>query len=156
MNKQRIQEAIALMQTLSDEQFYMPSWQKEYTKQHIVTTLEEAHACGTPCCLGGWISLTPNFQEAGGHIGRIGNPMLHDHTGSKAIARYFDIDWNTAATLTCCGLESYNKLLYNEIMGNKPKTELFELDIRPRHVVAALELILAGWTLERAQEQAKL
>jgi hypothetical protein len=94
-----IEKAIAIMKRAGEVD--MEAWQGVW--QEPVYTEEAAHECGTVCCLGGWIALSPEFHADGGSAGRYGEPIIVvnkiTYANYEAIAEWLDISENKAAAL---------------------------------------------------------
>ena len=104
MNKDNVQKAINVMQRVVDQKraFGITMWQD--TEDDIVTQEEVLHNCGTAACFGGWVAVSPEFQEGGGYADNwSGQPSLEDETGYKAIAHWLGISRYVAQSLCAVG-----------------------------------------------------
>ena len=132
MNRERIQSAIAMMKRVTHRYFDMTNWQNE-PHGHIIQiaqTESKLHACGNTACFAGHLALSPEFQDAGGLVSRIGAPIFNGVRFVEAVAEYFDIPYKLAGDLTLSGQDFY------------PVD--FE-DVKPEHVIEKLEMILDGY-----------
>lgn len=140
MNRERILYAIELMKQVRDEgkKLDMTGWQQSDTPA------KDFHTCGTACCFGGWLAISPKFKQDGGRIGCFGAPMFGEDiltdqeyllrdVGSQAIANYLEIDEDASDHL-CAIICS----IPNEFYAHRLETE----DITPDDVINALQTIL--------------
>ena len=129
MNRERIQSAIAMMKRVTHRYFDMTNWQNElygHIKQ-IAQTESELHGCGNTACFAGHLALSPEFQDAGGLVSKIGAPIFNGVRFVEAVAEYFDIPYELAGDLTLPDRDFY--------------PVRFE-DVKPEHVIEKLEMIL--------------
>ena len=129
MNCERIQDAITMMNDVTHRHFDMANWQNEpqgHIKQ-IVQTESELHVCGNTACFAGHLALSPEFQDAGGLVSKIGAPIFNGVRFVEAVAEYFDIPYELAGDLTLPDRDFY--------------PVRFE-DVKPEHVIEKLEIIL--------------
>ena len=129
MNRERIQSAIAMMKRVTHRYFDMTNWQNElygHIKQ-IAQTESELHTCGNTACFAGHLALSPEFQDAGGLVSKIGAPIFNGVRFVEAVAEYFDIPYELAGDLTLPDRDFY--------------PVRFE-DVKPEHVIEKLEIIL--------------
>jgi len=132
MNCERIQAAIAMMERAIPRYFDMTNWQDEqpgHIKQ-IAQTESELHTCGNTACFAGHLALSPEFQDAGGLVSKIGAPIFNGVRFVEAVAEYFDIPYELAGDLTLPDRDFY--------------PVRFE-DVKPEHVIEKLEMILDGY-----------
>ena len=132
MNRERIQSAIAMMKRVTNRYFDMTNWQNElygHIKQ-IAQTESELHTCGNTACFAGHLALSPEFQDAGGLVSKIGAPIFNGVRFVEAVAEYFDIPYELAGDLTLPDRDFY--------------PVRFE-DVKPEHVIEKLEMILDGY-----------
>jgi len=132
MNRERIQSAIAMMKRVTHRYFDMTNWQNElygHIKQ-IAQTESELHTCGNTACFAGHLALSPEFQDAGGLVSKIGAPIFNGVRFVEAVAEYFDIPYELAGDLTLPDRDFY--------------PVRFE-DVKPEHVIEKLEMILDGY-----------
>ena len=132
MHHERIQDAITMMKDVTHRHFNMTGWQ---SKDHsyvsrIVQTESELHACGNTACFAGHLALSPEFQDAGGSVSKIGAPMFNGVRYAEAVAEYFDIPYELAGNLTLPGGDFYPVKFR---------------DVKPEHVIEKLEMILDGY-----------
>lgn len=110
-NPDAVRSAIALLEMVKEKGmgFKMSSWQdtnydddeEENANQGIAEDIDQAHKCGSACCMAGWVALSEDFQNAGGRpMPLSGAPVIDGHTKHNAIARYFGIPSDHAALLT--------------------------------------------------------
>jgi hypothetical protein len=87
MNKERLQQLINVMQRVADrnDEIDLVTWQN--TDAGTKHTEEEAHECGTVCCVAGWLALSPEFHAAGGRAAGEGCPVFGTEGGFER-ARY--------------------------------------------------------------------
>ena len=132
MNRERIQSAIAMMKRVTHRYFDMTNWQNElygHIKQ-IAQTESELHGCGNTACFAGHLALSPEFQDAGGLVSKIGAPIFNGVRFVEAVAEYFDIPYELAGDLTL------------------PDRDFYPVDyedVKPEHVIEKLEMILDGY-----------
>ena len=132
MNRERIQSAIAMMKRVTHRYFDMTNWQNElygHIKQ-IAQTESELHTCGNTACFAGHLALSPEFQDAGGLVSKIGAPIFNGVRFVEAVAEYFDIPYELARDLTL------------------PSPNFYPLDfedVKPEHVIEKLGMILDGY-----------
>jgi hypothetical protein len=132
MNRERIQAAIAMMKRVIAPYFDMTTWQNE-PHGHIIQiaqTEPELHGCGNTACFAGHLALSPEFQDAGGLVSKIGAPIFNGVRFVEAVSEYFDIPYELAGDLTLPGRDFYQVC--------------FE-DVKPEHVIEKLEMILDGY-----------
>ena len=132
MNRERIQSAIAMMKRVTHRYFDMTNWQNE-PHGHIIQiaqTESKLHTCGNTACFAGHLALSPEFQDAGGLVSKIGAPIFNGVRFVEAVAEYFGITYELAADLTLPDRNFY------------PVD--FE-DVKPEHVIEKLEMILDGY-----------
>ena len=132
MNRERIQAAIAMMKRAIPRYFNMSNWQNERPGHimQIAQTESELHACGNTACFAGHLALSPEFQDAGGLVSKIGAPIFNGVRFVEAVAEYFDIPYELAGDLTLPDRDFY--------------PVRFE-DVKPEHVIEKLEMILNGY-----------
>ena len=132
MNRERIQDAITMMKDVTHRHFDMANWQnKDHSYvSRIVQTESELHACGNTACFAGHLALSPEFQDAGGSVSKIGAPMFNGVRYAEAVAEYFDIPYELAGNLTLPGGDFYPVKFR---------------DVKPEHVIEKLEMILDGY-----------
>ena len=129
MNCERIQDAITMMNDVTHRHFDMANWQNE-PHGHIIQiaqTESELHACGNTACFAGHLALSPEFQDAGGSVSKIGAPMFNGVRYAEAVAEYFDLPYELAGNLTLPGGDFYPVKFR---------------DVKPEHVIEKLEMIL--------------
>ena len=132
MNRERIQSAIAMMKRVTHRYFDMTNWQNE-PHGHIIQiaqTESKLHACGNTACFAGHLALSPEFQDAGGLVSKIGAPIFNGVRFVEAVAEYFDIPYELAGDLTL------------------PDRDFYPVDyedVKPEHVIEKLEMILDGY-----------
>ena len=132
MNRERIQSAIAMMKRVTHRYFDMTNWQNE-PHGHIIQiaqTESELHGCGNTACFAGHLALSPEFQDAGGLVSKIGAPIFNGVRFVEAVAEYFDIPYELARDLTL------------------PSPNFYPLDfedVKPEHVIEKLGMILDGY-----------
>ena len=129
MNRERIQDAITMMKDVTHRHFNMTNWQNE-PQGHIIQiaqTESELHACGNTACFAGHLALSPEFQDAGGLVSKIGAPMFNGVRYAEAVAEYFDIPYELAGDLT---------------LRNRDFYPVRFKDVKPEHVIEKLEMIL--------------
>jgi len=132
MHRERIQSAIAMMKRVTHRYFDMTNWQNElygHIKQ-IAQTESELHTCGNTACFAGHLALSPEFQDAGGLVSKIGAPIFNGVRFVEAVAEYFDIPYELAGDLTL------------------PDRDFYPVDyedVKPEHVIEKLEMILDGY-----------
>ena len=132
MNRERIQSAIAMMKRVTHRYFDMTNWQNE-PHGHIIQiaqTESKLHTCGNTACFAGHLALSPEFQDAGGLVSKIGAPIFNGVRFVEAVAEYFDIPYELAGDLTLPDRDFY--------------PVRFE-DVKPEHVIEKLEMILDGY-----------
>ena len=125
MNRERIQSAIAMMKRVTRRYFDMTNWQNElygHVKQ-IAQTESELHSCGNTACFAGHLALSPEFQDAGGLVSKIGAPIFNGVRFVEAVAEYFGITYELAKDLTLPNRDFY--------------PVRFE-DVKPKHVIEKL------------------
>jgi len=129
MNRERIQAAIAMMKRAIPRYFNMSNWQNERPGHimQIAQTESELHGCGNTACFAGHLALSPEFQDAGGSVSKIGAPMFNGVRYAEAVAEYFDIPYELAGNLTLPGGDFYPVKFR---------------DVKPEHVIEKLEMIL--------------
>ena len=106
MNIKNINSAIAIMSRHmeADHILDMATWQSFPTKRPALAILKEEHLCGTPCCVAGYIAVSPEFQADGGGCRKYsGSPELNDHNDSDAIREWLGCSNMQAEAL--CGFE---------------------------------------------------
>lgn len=106
MNKRRLNTLINIMDRLDDKgaKIGMKTWQKlDGYFDKAKRTENSAHACGTVCCVAGWLAVTPEFKRAGGKVSPNGAPIFDYVEGPAAVARFLDIDIRLANGI--CGLK---------------------------------------------------
>jgi hypothetical protein len=106
MNKENFDIAIKVMLRVAERQyaFYVTEWQiLECCIQSQAKTDEESlRDCGMAACFGGWLAVSPEFQDAGGSCNRFdGYPVYKGRIGSHAIEEFLGIDESTAKKLCC-------------------------------------------------------
>ena len=132
MNRERIQDAITMMKDVTHRYFDMINWQNE-PHGHIIQvaqTESELHACGNTACFAGHLALSPEFQKAGGSVGKMGAPVFNGVRYAEAVAEYFDIPYEMARDLTL------------------PRRNFYPVDfedVKPEQVIEKLEMILDGY-----------
>lgn len=92
MNIINVMKAINIMERAG--KVNMRRWQMTDLNNECNAADNEAdlHQCGTAACLGGWIAVSPEFQEDGGSAGhRSGGPHFGVAYGSDAIAEWLSI-----------------------------------------------------------------
>jgi hypothetical protein len=104
-NVRNLDKAIAIVKRSG--KIDMRFWQRYM--QDISTTEEQAKYRGTACCIAGWISLSPEFQEDGGSVGTDGAPEMNAKIGIGAIAEWLDISYPSAMYLCMPYSEYYNE-----------------------------------------------
>jgi len=132
IDRERIQNAIAMMKRVTHRHFDMANWQNE-PHGHIIQiaqTESELHGCGNTACFAGHLALSPEFKDAGGLVSKIGAPIFNGVRFVEAVAEYFGITYELAADLTLPDRNFY------------PVD--FE-DVKPEHVIEKLEMILNGY-----------
>jgi len=132
MHRERIQSAIAMMKRVTHRYFDMTNWQNE-PHGHIIQiaqTESKLHTCGNTACFAGHLALSPEFQDAGGLVSKIGAPIFNGVRFVEAVAEYFDIPYELAGDLTLPDRDFY--------------PVRFE-DVKPEHVIEKLEMILDGY-----------
>lgn len=149
MNKERIEDAIDIMSSLPDRRLNMQLWQQ--TEPQVVISQEEGNECGTICCFAGHVALSPMFQEFGGSVDFDGSPKIRRGRGrgeergkssELAIASYFDIPYKLAYHLC-----HPPKKFYGDV-----KTR----DIKPHHVVKALQNLLTNGDSNETRDQSQM
>jgi hypothetical protein len=137
MNVQHIKDTIALMERVIErkDSLAMTAWQ--FSGVNLVIDEDEAHECGSVCCVAGWVGVSKSFQDFGGKVLSNGSPYLTKtgEDGYWAIASYLDVPINLARGLTGYtwdgdfdgGWQFYQKEV-----------------ISPHDVIDKLELILKG------------
>ena len=132
MHRERIQSAIAMMKRVTHRYFDMTNWQNE-PHGHIIQiaqTESKLHTCGNTACFAGHLALSPEFQDAGGLVSKIGAPIFNGVRFVEAVAEYFDIPYELAGDLTL------------------PDRDFYPVDyedVKPEHVIEKLEMILDGY-----------
>ena len=129
MNRERIQDAITMMNDVTNRHFDMANWQNE-PHGHIIQiaqTESELHGCGNTACFAGHLALSPEFQKAGGSVSKTGAPIFNDLLEASAVAEYFGITYEMARDLTLPSRDFY--------------PVCFE-DVKPKHIIEKLEMIL--------------
>ena len=132
MHRERIQSAIAMMKRVTHRYFDMTNWQNE-PHGHIIQiaqTESKLHTCGNTACFAGHLALSPEFQDAGGLVSKIGAPIFNGVRFVEAVAEYFDIPYELAGDLTL------------------PDRDFYPVDyedVKPEHVIEKLEMILNGY-----------
>ena len=132
MNRERIQNAITMMKDVTHRYFDMINWQNERPGHimQIAQTESELHGCGNTACFAGHLALSPEFQDAGGLVSKIGAPIFNGVRFVEAVAEYFDIPYELAGDLTLPDRDFY--------------PVRFE-DVKPEQVIEKLEMILDGY-----------
>ena len=129
IDRERIQNAIIMMKDVTHRYFNMSNWQNE-RPGHIMQIAQnetELHGCGNTACFAGHLALSPEFQDAGGSVSKIGAPMFNGVRYAEAVAEYFDIPYELAGNLTLPGGDFYPVKFR---------------DVKPEHVIEKLEIIL--------------
>lgn len=132
MNHERVQKAIAVMERVKarNSSFDMSKWQDipDDGKTPASLSEEELHACGTPACFGGWLSLSQEWKDEGGFVS-LGSaqPIFEKLRGTWAIAAWLGVSFKQASALT-------HPIEFREANGLK-EAEIITVD----HVIAALE-----------------
>lgn len=144
MNMDNIKYCIGLMQKA--KRLYMPSWQINPSydehianKVQFASTIAELHSWGNTACFAGYVCLSERFKADGGTSDPFCEcqPVLNNRSGHEAIAEWLDIS---------------NELAHLLVMG-KPKTarkgepDFYDVpfkEVKPKHVIEKLRLILAG------------
>ena len=130
IDRERIQNAIAMMKRVTHRHFDMANWQNEphgHIKR-IAQTESELHGCGNTACFAGHLALSPEFKKAGGSVSKLGGPVFNGVRFVEAVAEYFGITYELAGDLTLSGQDFY--------------PVRFE-DVKPEHVIEKLEMILS-------------
>ena len=106
MNTKNINSAITIMTRHMEAQLPldMAEWQTFVFTHDIIKT--EEHLCGTPCCVAGYIAVSPEFQADGGNCSTGGAPAFGIWKGANAIREWFGCNTNQAKHL--CSLGSGN------------------------------------------------
>ena len=132
MNRERIQYAVSMMKRVTHRHFNMSGWQHEQPGHiiQIAQTESKLHTCGNTACFAGHLALSPEFQDAGGLVSKIGAPIFNGVRFVEAVAEYFDIPYELAGDLTLPDRDFY--------------PVRFE-DVKPEHVIEKLEMILDGY-----------
>lgn len=86
INKERVKHAINIMQHAGSVD--MTSWQGETFD--TCQTESELHSCGNSACFAGWLAVSPEFQETGGVVGSIGQPVYDEQYGVLAVLSWFE------------------------------------------------------------------
>lgn len=96
MNRERLEQAYAIIYGIPDEAFDLQSW----------TTKEGRRLdCGTICCAAGWLARHPDNIAAGFHMKRgryltsTTHPAFQDETGYRAIGAFYGITSDAALIL---------------------------------------------------------
>lgn len=86
MNKKRVKYAIKLMKRAKN--LKMGEYQRG---EDYARTLHDLHEMGSKASFGGYIALSPMFQEVGGYSGYEGYPILNGRAGWWAVAEFFQV-----------------------------------------------------------------
>jgi len=133
INKENVQYSIELLQEARKNKLRldMDCCFQHYEKDGAKTTLEEVFSCGTPCCLAGFIAVSPKWIEDGGsvHVGsgisiNRGFPLMGNSGGTAAVSDWLGISTNEGKCLLCSS-SPYSKLLYRV----KPSEVKYEMVI---------------------------
>lgn len=111
MNKERLQQLINVMQRVADrgDAIDLVTWQDPIARTKH--TEEEAHECGTVCCVAGWLALSPEFQAAGGRVAGEGCPAFgteggfeRAQYGTAAVQKF--LETSTPLARVICGVHA--------------------------------------------------
>jgi len=110
INTENVQLAINIVARNQkyNQKLDMSHWQNSADDDYVQTTESGVHHCGTPCCMAGFIAVSPEFQACGGRVGRWGQPVLNECVEAYAIAEWFNMLEVDARALTCVG--QYQKI----------------------------------------------
>lgn len=96
MNRERLEQAYAIIDGIPDEAFNLNSWTQEEG---------ESLACGTICCAAGWLARHPDNIAAGFKMKRskmFGNgatPSFSGTFGYEAVGKFFGLSSSQAFSL---------------------------------------------------------
>lgn len=99
MNIELFDKAVDFIASRTDEQLDLGDWQKSWTNRGTIAPSSEYVNCGTIACAGGWIALSPEFNELGVYPGIAGAPRFDGDAAYSAMAKLFDIPRHVAANL---------------------------------------------------------
>jgi hypothetical protein len=96
MNFERMNQAIAIIKDIPDDQLSLLYWQHEPEAENETFARDMAQTnCGTLACAAGWLSLHPAMQEQGLFADRDGEPIhllgTKRRYGFNALAQFFDL-----------------------------------------------------------------
>lgn len=95
MNLERLDQAIAVMRRAGKVD--MAVWNRHPLSK---PKSEEAyHECGTAACFAGWLAVSPEFREAGGHPDFLGSPSFEGATGDLAVIKWLEAEGEDANRL---------------------------------------------------------
>ena len=93
INLERLEQAIAVMKRAGAVD--MRRWQSGEVRESEV----ELHECGTASCFAGWLAVSPEFREAGGHPDFLGSPSFEGATGDLAVVKWLEAEGEDANRL---------------------------------------------------------
>lgn len=98
INKDNVQMAINIMirAKVHGQKLNMNKWQDI---EIICTSESDVYDCEAPCCMAGFIAVSPEFQACGGEVGLWGHPVLNECGEADSIAEWFGMDPVEAETL---------------------------------------------------------
>lgn len=139
MNKANISYAIRVMRRVQarDRAFDMRSWQSRFSQFNRYPHTEKAAVeCGTACCFGGWLALSPGWRKQGGSTNIGGMPIIWlkpylNVRGSRALAHFLGIGYEQARELTAEAVGEWSGFY------NKPV-----LKITPQDVIDKLQSLM--------------
>jgi len=101
INKDNVQMAINIMirAKVHGQKLDMREWQKISPNHIIKITESSVYNFFIPCCMAGFIAVSPEFQACGGEVGLWGHPVLNGC--GEALSEWFNIDQVEAEALAC-------------------------------------------------------
>tara|TARA_R110002012_G_scaffold318882_1_gene538007 strand:- start:109 stop:522 length:414 start_codon:yes stop_codon:yes gene_type:complete len=126
MNIENIKKAIAIMERASNHDCIdMMEWQSREDATDFCNSEAELHKCRNKACFGGYVALSPEWQDDGGTVAYDGEPVMDSYKGSEAISYWLDIEDITARLLVYGDTDKHDFSHYY----NKPWPEVEAQDV---------------------------
>ena len=117
MNIENINVALAIMTRHMEAQLPLDMTTWQHYNRHSATALKEEHLCGTPCCMAGYIAVSPEFQADGGGLTDLGAPEFNGRCADAAIREWLGCTHPQAKAITATANEvvAYPDVINREI-----------------------------------------
>jgi hypothetical protein len=142
MNKKHFDIAIEVMQRAAEEHYKFNALRWQRLEWRIINTRplqaktdeESLRDCGMAACFGGWLAVSPEFQDAGGSCDREGRPVYKNYSACSAIALFLGISTSNSWLLCAAGSASdlfYNVKDFNDITAHMVAEKLIDMRDNP-------------------------